>query len=187
MKGPAACERKGAVLSYDLTRLPNETDDARMDQAGDKRPNQERASGHLIWNDRKTKQDQTTDTCPSSDNISRRGPPLGTRLYILVLQTIHVVWTGSTTASGRTGLMKRRVDLLSLSQEGQFLLSAVLTNNVCRRRLFCLKLFGAGSFCRHSVVKAQTQREDCVSFPQFTVHTLVCYADHTAPPRPRLT
>lgn len=53
LERPAACERKGAVFSCDLTRLPNETDDAQMDQIGDQRLNQERASGHLIWNDRK--------------------------------------------------------------------------------------------------------------------------------------
>lgn len=140
---------------------------------------------YLEWPE--IKQDQTTDTCPSSDNISRRAPTLRTGLSIPVSQAIHAAWTGSTAASGRIGFMKRSLDLLLLSQQGQFLLSAALTDNVCRRLLLCLKLFGAESVCSHSVAKeltqeAQTQRQDCVSFPRFTVHTLVCYADHTAPP-----
>lgn len=104
MERPAACETKGAVLSYDLTRLPNETDDAQMDQTGDKRSNQERASGHLIWNDRK--QNKTKQRTHVHFRISRRGPPLRTRLSILVPQTFHAAWTESTTASGIIGFRK---------------------------------------------------------------------------------
>lgn len=129
---------------------------------------------------------QTTDTCSSSDNISRRAPPLRTGLSILVPQTVRAAWAWSTAASGRIGFMKRTLYFLLLSQQGQFLLSAVLTNNVCRRRLFCLKLFGAGClqpFCGEAAHTggADTKARSCLLSPVHGSHVGMLCWPHSPP------